>query len=31
MKDIFSSLHKSDYILATETYIIYTAGYQYYH
>ena len=26
-----SSLHKSDYILATESHKFYTAGYQYYH
>ena len=31
MKDMSSSLHKSDYILATESHRVYAAGYQYYH
>ena len=31
MKDMSSSLHKSDYILATESHRVYIAGYQYYH
>ena len=30
MKDMSSSLHKSDYILATESHRVYKAGYQYY-
>ena len=30
MKDMSSSLHKSDYILATESHKVYTADYQYY-
>ena len=31
MKDMSSSLQKSDYILATESQRVYSAGYQYYH